>query len=125
MRIRNRTASLLLVLSLLAAAAVVPATALGQSAGDEQYVDPFQDDNSGGGNQGDSGNSAPQDEAPATEAPATTAPADTAGTTAAQEGGNGDTRLPRTGSPTAAVGLIGVMLVAGGIALRRAWPLPD
>ena len=125
MRIRNRTASLLLVLSLLAAAAVVPATALGQSAGDEQYVDPFQEDNSGGGNQGDSRNSAPQDEAPATEAPATTAPADTAGTTAAQEGGNGDASLPRTGSPAAAVGLIGVMLVAGGIALRRAWPLPE
>jgi LPXTG-motif cell wall-anchored protein len=125
MRIRHRTLSLLLVLSLFAAAAAVPATALGQSAGDEQYVDPFQEDNSGGGNQGDSGNPAPQEQAPATEAPTTPVPTDTAGATAAQEGGNGSTSLPRTGSPLGVVALIGVALIAGGLALRRAWPLPD
>jgi len=128
MWITNRAASLLVVLSLFAATAVVPATALGQSAGDEQYVDPFQGDEPGDGNQGNQGNSgdsAPQDQAPAPEAPATPAPAETAPAAVAQETATSDPTLPRTGSPAGAVGLIGLLLIASGLALRRAWPLPE
>ena len=57
MRMTNRVLFLLLVLALAVPAAAAPVTALAQSAGDNQYVDPFQGSgDSGGGNNGNSGN---------------------------------------------------------------------
>ena len=57
-----RTISGLLALALVIAVAF-PATAMAQSAGDEQYTDPFQGenqgDNVGGGGGGDDGNGQP------------------------------------------------------------------
>ena len=130
MRMTNRVLSLLLMLALAVPAAVAPATSFAQSAGDDQYVDPFQDDNdAGSGNQGDQGNSgnqgsnAPSDQQSVAQAPTDTG--DTAGTTATATESAENGSLPRTGSPTALLAAIGViLLLGGGFALRRVWPRP-
>jgi hypothetical protein len=122
-----------MLLSALAVVALAaPATALGQSAGDEQYVDPFQgspDEPTGGqggtGSQdGDQAAPAPapapapepaEPAQPVQEVPeATTVPAPE--TTAQSDG----TTLPRTGLPVVGMALVGLFLLAGGAALRRA-----
>jgi hypothetical protein len=125
MRMTNRVLSLLLMLALAVPVVAAPATSFAQSAGDDQYVDPFQDNNSGGGggNQGNSGNQGTDTTAqqPAAQAPADTSA--TAGATATQ--GATDGTLPRTGLPLGGLALIGVILLGGGFALRRAWPQPD
>jgi LPXTG-motif cell wall-anchored protein len=123
MRMTNRVLSLLLMLALAVPAVAAPGTAFAQSAGDDQYVDPFQDDESGGGNQGNSGSQS--DDTPAAEEPVAQAPADTGDTagSAAEEAADGPT-LPRTGFPAGEFALIGVILLGGGFALRRAWPRP-
>lgn len=113
-----------------AIALALPSVAAAQSAGDDQYTDPF-----GGGDQsgqqeqsGDSQDgSAPQDPAPAAPAPepapapagaapaaaepAPAPPAATATTAAAPQ-------LPRTGMHTWLVLALGGTLLAGGVALR-------
>ena len=114
---------LVALLGMLAAmAAWLPATVLAQSAGDDQYVDPFQDDEPGSGNQGGGGgNQGGGDDTPAAEEPVAQAPADTgdtAGVEAAQDGSG----LPNTGLAVGGLALIGVILLGGGYALRRAWP---
>jgi hypothetical protein len=125
MRMTNRVLTLLLMLALAVPVAVVPATAFAQSAGDDQYVDPFQDDETGGGNgnQGDSdsqgGNDTPDQTA---QAPATD---DAAEAGVAEQSATSGATLPRTGLPVGPLVLIGVALLGGGFALRRAWPLPD
>jgi hypothetical protein len=125
MRMNYRVLSLLVMLTLALPVVIAPATSFAQSAGDDQYVDPFQDDNSGGGgNQGNSGNqgsNTPSDQQSA-QAPADSG--DTAGATAT-EGANTET-LPRTGFPAGPLFAIGVILfLGGGFALRRVWPRPD
>jgi hypothetical protein len=130
MRMNFRVLSLLVMLALTLPVVLAPATSFAQSAGDDQYVDPFQDDNGGGGgggNQGNQGNSGSQsDSAPADQQSASQAPADssdTAGTTASETAK--DDSLPRTGLPTGPIVAIGViLLLGGGFALRRAWPRP-
>jgi hypothetical protein len=124
----------------------VPGTALAQSAGDEQYIDPFQEPpaqdqggqgnaGSGGGSQGgdpaggqDGSSGGGETEAVAPPAPAVEPPADgtvtqdpsvTAGTTSS----DGST-LPNTGLPPAGLVVIGALLLGGGITLRR-WALPS
>jgi hypothetical protein len=102
----------LAALLVLAALAAPPGAAFAQSAGDDQYSDPFQGD--------DPAAEQPQPEAPA-EQPATP-PATVA------EGGNGSVEaaqatgapaLPRTGLPLLAAALAGAALLGTGAVLRR------
>ena len=117
---------------LAAAVLALPAPAWGQSAGDEQYEDPFapeqgqtdEGDSSGGGDTGSSGDGSssgggssgggetvqPAPSAPPAAAPP--APATTTTTTAAEQ------QLPRTGADTGLLALGGAVLLAGGVALR-------
>lgn len=101
-------------LLVLAALVVLPASALAQSAGDDQYVDPFQG--------GDGGAQEQPAQAPAPSAPEpvpddgvvaadTAEAADAADTSAAA--------LPRTGLPLVLVFSAGYALLLGGIAIRR------
>ena len=111
--------------------ALTPATVLAQSAGDDQYSDPFGDNeqNQGSGGSGSSGSSSgsggsggsgSSGAAPSTSsgsaaqaAPATAAPP--AIGTAAAEGGE----LPRTGLDAGLVAAIGAGLLGMGLVLRR------
>jgi LPXTG-motif cell wall-anchored protein len=137
MRITNRLLCLLIVLTLVVpAAAAVPTIAFGQSAGDDQYVDPFQDNGtggknndsgSGGGNNGGSNNGG-SDNSASQQPTGESNSGDTAGTTAAQNSANdSNSKLPHTGSdfPEGWIVALGVVLLLGGFVLRRAWPRPD
>jgi hypothetical protein len=106
-----------LVTMLIAACVLaLPSAALAQSAGDEQYADPFGQVKDDGGSQGQ------QDQAPAQSAPA--APAQTATPTAtadeavAPQDAGGPT-LPRTGLPAALLAGTGALLLGAGGSLRR------
>jgi hypothetical protein len=103
---------LFVVMLTVALALGVAGVALADSAGDNQYQDPF-------------GNTAPQSTAPqTTPAPAPRAPAVTPSQPAAtsqaassQPAATG--QLPRTGLDLRLVGGLGVLLVAAGVLLRR------
>ena len=103
----RRTVALLLAMSLLA----LPTAAMAQSAGDEQYSDPFGQTDEPNGSQD---NPAPEPEpAPAPATPA--APAEQAVTS--QEAAA--PTLPATGLPAFLLASAGAMLLASGAALRR------
>ncbi len=101
-----------------------PSVALGQSAGDDQYVDPFQGGEGGGQEQ------PPQQPAPAPEQPAAPPPSEPA---EPAPGGNGTVEpaptaeatqeasptLPRTGAPVVLFAATGYALLLAGIAIRR------
>jgi LPXTG-motif cell wall-anchored protein len=99
---RRRISVLIAALALAA-----PGTALAQSAGDEQYQDPFggDDQNQGGGSDTPSASGGA---AQATPTP-TTAPVEASA--AAQQ-------LPRTGGDPELPAIAGAVLLAGGVALR-------
>jgi hypothetical protein len=105
----RRLVTLLIAASLLA----LPCAALAQSAGDEQYADPFgqvQDPNSGQGQ---------QSQAPAQSAPAPATATQTTGadqSVASQETGP---TLPRTGLPAVLLAGTGALLFGAGTSLRR------
>ena len=117
----------LTALFMAAALLAAPAVALGQSAGDDQYVDPFQGGDGGGQEQ-----PAEQPEQPAQqpEQPAAPAPSEPVEPAA---GGNGTAEpapsaeaaqesapiLPRTGAPVLLFAAIGYALLLAGIAIRR------
>jgi len=127
MRMTNRPLCMLVALVIALAAVALPATALAQSAGDDQYVDPFQNngekgDNSGGQNSGTQSDTTAGTQQTTQSTTPTTA-GDTAGTTASDPAAAGT--LPRTGEDPGPVVLIGLLLLGGGFALRLAWPLPD
>jgi len=97
--------------------ALLPSAAAAQSAGDEQYADPFGDDQ---GQQSQEATPtptpAPAQTAPA-PAPAAPAPAPAAAPTAAAAPAQA-AQLPRTGWDAAVPGLLGLIFVAAGVALR-------
>jgi hypothetical protein len=130
MRTTTRLLAPVLILVLAIAAVAMPATAFAQSAGDEQYVDPFEtpDQGGNGGNGGNSGNpqggGGDEGSAPAEDQVAQ-APADTGDPAASTAGESSGTALPNTGLMLGGVALTGALLLGGGIALRRLWPPPN
>ncbi len=100
-----------------ALALAVPGPALAQSAGDDQYQDPFAGEDQAQSQGGSS-------EQPSATEPA--APAAPAATAQPAPGGSGsdpaapaaERRLPYTGADAGAVLLAGTILLAGGVALR-------
>ena len=107
----KRLFALLLAVSLFA----VPSVALAQSAGDEQYNDPFGEVDEPNGSQ--------DQPAPVPEpapAPAQDAPAAGEGAVASQQAS--EPTLPITGAPVLLLASAGAMLLASGAALRRRVP---
>ena len=104
------------MLAALALALAAPAAALAQGAGDDPYSDPF------GSGQNDEPESSDDDGAEAPEpsepAPAEPAPAPAAETAQDQPDEQEPAQLPYTGADEGLVALAGMMLLAGGIALR-------
>jgi hypothetical protein len=93
--------------------ALAPATTAAQSAGDEQYEDPFGDEQSQS-QATPTATPAPAQPAQAPAAPATpAAPAQPATAAPAQAA-----QLPRTGWDTALPGALGLILLSAGVALR-------
>jgi hypothetical protein len=129
------------LIALITAAALLaaPAVALGQSAGDEQYTDPFQGGDGGGQEQPAQQPEQPAQqpeqpaappEQPAAPAPTPTEPAPGGNGTAeaatpaeaaptSQATQDGAPTLPRTGLPVLVLAAIGYALLLAGIAIRR------
>ena len=108
---RRRVSAAAATLALLAA----PAPALAQSAGDEQYEDPFAGQDPGTAQQ------EPQAPPPEPAAPAQSTPAPDSSTPAAptaESASQPQPELPRTGLDTAPVLAIGAVLLGTGVALR-------
>jgi len=115
MPVHRRRLAALVAAGMLAA----PASALGQSAGDEQYQDPFAGEEQGGS--GDEGTQAPEStpEPAAPAAPAAPAPDQAPNSTESDPTApEAQAELPRTGADTGLILLGGTILVAGGVALR-------
>jgi len=116
--------------SLLAAAVVaaVPATALAQNAGGDQYTDPLShqppgssshNSTSGGSNQTSTGSSSSGSSSAGTSSTVSGAQASAStsnGTTASSASGSS---LPRTGFPVGFLSFAGAILVSFGLGLRR------
>jgi hypothetical protein len=111
MRLRGTLFALVWVLVL-----AMPAPALAQSAGDNQYTDPFSHTPSshGGGSSGKPGGSSGT--SPQTAQAAPTGPSASA-SRAPQPSQAGE--LPRTGFPVALPLAYGLVLLLSGVALRR------
>jgi hypothetical protein len=109
-------------LAALAAAVLLaaPASAFGQSAGDEQYEDPFagQDPQEQTEEPAPEATPAPAEPAPAAPAPAEPTQAPEATPAPAPQPGGEPAELPRTGLDAGPVLAIGAVLLAGGVALR-------
>jgi LPXTG-motif cell wall-anchored protein len=101
------------VLAALLFVLAAPAAALGQGAGDDQYSDPF-----GSGQTDEEGSSQDDEPEPAAPEPEPAAPAPAPTAASAQETPEPRQQLPYTGADEGLVALAGVLMLAGGIALR-------
>ena len=113
------TRSLLCIAALLGALAA-PSAALAQGAGDEQYQDPFGDEQSQP-EQAPTATPAPAQPAPAPAQPAPAQPAPSAPSAPAPapaQAGQSQ-QLPRTGVDAGWIALAGALSLAAGLALRR------
>ncbi len=116
---RCRGTLLALVCALLLA---LPANALAQSAGDNQYQDPFAGQTQGGGNSGggnSGGGNSGGGNTQASPQTAQAAPASPSGTSSQAQTPAQGAALPRTGFPMALPLAYGLVLLLGGAALRR------
>ena len=111
---------------LMALALAAPAAAFAQSAGDEQYTDPFQEEAGGGGGQQDGGQSQPEPQEPlllrSPLCPESDFTDPSAGATSAQPGSvapDSTNTLPVTGLPAALSAGLGAAFTLGGALLRR------
>jgi len=113
------TRSLLIIVALLCALAV-PSAALAQGAGDDQYQDPFGDEQS---QEEPTPTATPApaqaQPAPAQPAPAAPAPAPAQAPAPASAQSGQSEQLPRTGADAGWIAFAGAALLAAGIALRR------
>ena len=112
---RRRLTMLAAVVALIAAAPA-PVPALAQSAGDEQYEDPFAGQDPGGSDD-ETQQPAPEPAEPAQSAPEPAAESSTPATPAATPASQ-QAELPRTGLDAAPILAIGAVLLGGGVALR-------
>jgi hypothetical protein len=108
---RRRLIAALLAAALLAA----PAAALAQSAGDEQYADPFGEVKEPSQENGGSTGSG----TPGTDTPVA-APAAGAQDGAGSDSRSGSATLPHTGFPAALTAILGTLLLTIGASARRA-----
>jgi LPXTG-motif cell wall-anchored protein len=94
--------------------ALLPCSAAAQSAGDEQYSDPFggKDQSQAQATPAPAAPAAPAPAAQTAQAPATPAPA------APPQPAPAGAQLPRTGADAWLVALLGAVLVSAGVALR-------
>jgi hypothetical protein len=109
----RRLVTLLIAASMLA----LPCAALAQSAGDEQYADPFgqvKEPNGGNDQQGQ----APDQSAQAPAAPAQTSPTTGADQSVASQEAAAPT-LPRTGLDGVLFAVMGATLLLAGTTIRR------
>ena len=91
--------------------ALLPAGAAAQSAGDEQYEDPFGEEQpQGQSTPAPTSAAEPSQSTPAPAAPTQPAPAPAAAPAQAE--------LPRTGAAAALAALLGLTLLTAGVALR-------
>ena len=93
--------------------ALLPAAAMAQSAGDEQYEDPFENQQQSEP-QATATPAPAQPAQPAPAAPAQAAPAQVAPAPAPVQAA----QLPRTGSDAVLPGVLGLILLSAGVALR-------
>lgn len=106
-------------MTVLAMAGAVAPSAYAQSAGDDQYVDPFQQEAGGDLGSDNNDNNSGSDQS-GSSAPQPAADPSTGDTLAADTTSGGDgVALPHTGLPLAGLVVSGVFLLAGGTALRR------
>jgi LPXTG-motif cell wall-anchored protein len=113
MRSRRHWIACLLAAAMLA----LPGSAAAQSAGDEQYEDPFAPEQSQEQPQA-TPEPAPAPEAAPPSAPAPAAPAPEPAAEAAAAQPAAAEQLPYTGADAGVLALGGALLLAGGIALR-------
>ena len=107
----------LVTLSIAASMLALPTHAFAQSAGDEQYADPFgQVEQPSEGN--DQQSQAPAQSAPAPAAPAQTTPSSGVDQSVASQE-TAAPALPRTGLPAILLAGAGALLLGAGTTLRR------
>lgn len=116
----------LLTLVALVASLALPSSALAQSAGDEQYTDPFGQEDPAAQPQEPAPEQPPEQpaEQPAEQPSGTVEPAPGGNGTAeaaptAEAAQEGSPTLPRTGGPVLLLAAIGYALLLAGIAIRR------
>ena len=98
--------------------ALLPAAAAAQSAGDEQYSDPFGSDGDQQQSEPQAPPAAPAAPSQAPAAPAQPAPAAQSAPSAATPVPAQAAQLPRTGWDAAIPGGLGLLFVTAGVALR-------